>query len=1143
MFFSVGISRSLQSVSFPSYHRWQLPACLPMKFSCPACDGHLTAKPEQAGDEVPCPHCGSSLIVPAESPITADTNRDSAGALATDPAAQIWAWRYSAFISYHHADNRGEGRRWAEWLHQALETYEIPHDLVGTTNQRGEIVPESLFPVFRHEEDLSADGDRTANIRKALEESAAVIVICSPRACKSRLINEEIRIFKELGRSDRILVLMIDGEPNASDNPEKRKRFGKAKECLPLALRTGVPREDGTIDWEQRTEPFWADVRPEGLPMEGFTTVEAFRRDVVERVAAQGETCGPKLLQEATDKYFECLELGILKIVAGILGLPLGMLTERDDKWKLGQARKKARNPRLWLLAGILLALCGGVAAWLKQSEVLRQRNVAQYNEGLGWLLRAEVAEERQNRYPETLLYAARATGFEGAGREKKRFEISFGRNEPFPRLIRKGRNPETYQEALDWIHERPTYLPVWSSEIREGAAATGLDFSPAGRWLGLSAEDGSVRLWDLESGDRIEVSPAGENPARDIAFHPDGGILAVAEKDRVRLWDLKRGAFSGDLEGDAHALAFSPNGKILAGAGARGPLLLWQNKVAESTPTGQFAPAASLAFNSDNSAVAVAFPKAGIRLLFHHVAESHSAWAEHREPVAAVAFSPDGARLAAGTADGEVSLWDVAGARRLGVVVPRQKHGGAVADLDFSPDGQRLASASADGTVKLWDTASDTPDIVVTLVGHVGAVQRVGFAPGGQVLASAGADGSARLWDVSGTPWEAGEVESDLGEETAEEPNLFPYLAESWYRFDEKSQELRWDAGAGFLNLPASSVIGIRRAGGDGLFGRLLETRDWTGATLAAEQPGERDRLADRLLADAEVAADKFRWHRVRLRLGQIEKLGAGSGAKAASLAKRMAAIADQGSPFTNGEGMDLIWCPSGEFTMGLTSSSGKFKTHRVILTHGFWLAKTEVTQAQYEAVMGHNRSTFVSSGPNAPAEDFSWLQAMEFCRKLTDRERARGAVPAGWEYTLPTEAQWEYACRAGTTTVWSFGNNESEFHKYGNFIQDNEHDGTAPVGEFRPNPWGFFDMHGNVSEWCRDAIDPDDCEYPAGSVNDPLVTSGPERVFRGGGWGSTAAECCSAVRESSQPAHWLNHLGMRAALVPSGPPVKYKP
>ncbi|HEY1123438.1 MAG TPA: toll/interleukin-1 receptor domain-containing protein, partial [Haloferula sp.] len=178
---------------------------------------------------------------------------------------------YTVFISYSHSDNKEAGRQWATWLHHSLQTYEVPKELVGKANQRGEPVLASLYPVFRDEEELPADSDLAGNIKWALERSRLLVVICSPRSAKSKFVEEEIRYFKELGKGDYIVPLIVDGEPNAKD----------AKlECFPNALRFGAPGKDGKIDWSLATLPLGADVRIGGGPEQGWSSAGAYRADL-----------------------------------------------------------------------------------------------------------------------------------------------------------------------------------------------------------------------------------------------------------------------------------------------------------------------------------------------------------------------------------------------------------------------------------------------------------------------------------------------------------------------------------------------------------------------------------------------------------------------------------------------------------------------------------------------------------------------------------------------------------------------------------------------------------------------------------------------------------------------------------------------
>jgi formylglycine-generating enzyme required for sulfatase activity len=192
-----------------------------------------------------------------------------------------------------------------------------------------------------------------------------------------------------------------------------------------------------------------------------------------------------------------------------------------------------------------------------------------------------------------------------------------------------------------------------------------------------------------------------------------------------------------------------------------------------------------------------------------------------------------------------------------------------------------------------------------------------------------------------------------------------------------------------------------------------------------------------------------------------------------------------------------------------------------RVTLTQPFWLGRTEVTQAQWVAVMGSNPSEF--KGESLPVENMSWDDAMEFCRKLTAQEKQAGRLPAGYAFTLPTEAQWEYACRAGTTG--DYAGDPDAMAWYNN----NSGGTTHPIGTKQANAWGLADMHGNVFEWCRDWYG----NYPGGAVTDPKgAASGSFRVSRGGSWYFEASFARSAFRNSNSSAYRLYRVGFRPAL-----------
>ncbi len=246
-----------------------------------------------------------------------------------------------------------------------------------------------------------------------------------------------------------------------------------------------------------------------------------------------------------------------------------------------------------------------------------------------------------------------------------------------------------------------------------------------------------------------------------------------------------------------------------------------------------------------------------------------------------------------------------------------------------------------------------------------------------------------------------------------------------------------------------------------------------------------------------------------------------------------------------TNSIGMKLVLIPPGEFMMGSPETeadrdSSEEMLHRVRITKPFYLGMYEVTQSEYERVMGRNPSAFSSSGDRServsgsdtsrfPVETVAWKDAMEFCRRLsaTDAERSAGRV-----YRLPTEAEWEYACRAGSNTKWSFGDSETSPGDYA-WYSGNSDRKTHPVGQKKPNAWGLYDMHGNVWEWCQDWRDAD--YYAASPTDDPQGPSaGWLRVTRGGGGYYSARACRSAYRGRGTPDYRSRGLGFRLAFSP---------
>ena len=237
----------------------------------------------------------------------------------------------------------------------------------------------------------------------------------------------------------------------------------------------------------------------------------------------------------------------------------------------------------------------------------------------------------------------------------------------------------------------------------------------------------------------------------------------------------------------------------------------------------------------------------------------------------------------------------------------------------------------------------------------------------------------------------------------------------------------------------------------------------------------------------------------------------------------------------------MKFAWCPNGTFTIGSKGSDADRDNDEeqveVTVKHGFWMLETEVTQRQWTSLMRSKPWSGVKGLPDIsdiPATNVSYADAKRFCAKLTRWERRRGKISEGWAFCIPTEAQWEYACRAGSEAAYCFGDSPEELVKYAQFQQNNSEKlfRAKRVAQLSPNAWGLFDMHGNVAEWCADVynhellggVDP---------LRQPKEKNGEEpKVQRGGHFDSSASQCRSAHRDFDGQDQCCELVGFRIVL-----------
>jgi formylglycine-generating enzyme required for sulfatase activity len=249
---------------------------------------------------------------------------------------------------------------------------------------------------------------------------------------------------------------------------------------------------------------------------------------------------------------------------------------------------------------------------------------------------------------------------------------------------------------------------------------------------------------------------------------------------------------------------------------------------------------------------------------------------------------------------------------------------------------------------------------------------------------------------------------------------------------------------------------------------------------------------------------------------------------------------------------GVRLCWCPAGRFLMGSPADEPERRANEeqveVTISHGFWAAKFETTQGDWRRVVGALPGPCTAELPEGdllPVGNVNFAEAEDYCRRLTERARAAAELPEDWEFRLPTEAQWEYACRAGTTTATAFGASLSSAQAnfmgkpYNGAPPGPSRGRAAPVGSYAANAWGLHDMHGNTFEWCRDwaharlpgGVDPD--LHDARETAELGKDGSASRARRGGCWADDGWPCRSAFRLRFEPERRYDHIGFRVVAV----------
>ncbi|HSV64261.1 MAG TPA: TIR domain-containing protein, partial [Chthoniobacterales bacterium] len=589
--------------------------------------------------------------------------------------------KYWAFLSYSHTD-----RQWGDWLHKALETYRVPRRLIGKESRDGKI-PARVFPVFRDREELPVSADLSSNIEEALRESRYLIVVCSPRSAQSRWVGQEIETFKKLGREDRILALIVDGEPNASDGKDG---FKPEDECFHEALRYRWSEQGEAT--ATRSEPIAADAR-EGK--DGKNNAK-------------------------------------LKLLAGLLGVNYDDLKQRDNE---------RRIRRLRFVVAVALLLVSGFGAlsayawWQKQAAQQAQTRAETEK------ARAESERSRAESALAKTQAALSQSDFLQATRSLEAGRVPEALAQLARSLSFNPRNEAALFRLVTLLSYRNFALPLkylkQEGQVQEAKVPTDPTISNSAQSiLGKNAP-----AWNAE-----KEAPAVHPMYKD---DPDSVLLFSVSPDERRLftfsdfhiaqvWDARTGdaiqpPFKYGDRGGSGTTLLSPDGKRAVNVGG-GPMRLWDTQsgkpVAQLSETSDEGAAAE--FSADSKQLATTQGE----LLCICNGESGKLLQralQHDSPISMVRFSPDGTRIAAAVRNAVV-LWDTQTGTGIGAPL---SHDGDIAAMRFSPDGHLIATASGNKTVRVWN--ADTGKPVSPPIPQTGeANEMLEFTADGKLLAVA---------------------------------------------------------------------------------------------------------------------------------------------------------------------------------------------------------------------------------------------------------------------------------------------------------------------------------------------------------------------------------------------------------------------
>ncbi|MBN2524621.1 MAG: TIR domain-containing protein [Bacteroidales bacterium] len=626
-------------------------------------------------------------------------------------------YKYFAFISYSHQDTK-----WGKWLHKSLEGYRIPKKLKGTTNSVGEEIPQKIYPIFRDREELPVSAELSENISKALQQSKYLIVICSPSSAKSKWVNEEIIQFKKLHGEDRILPIIVDGEPNVDLKPG----WYGLEECFPPALKFHL-KENGELS-DERTEPICGDARK---------GKDGKKNALLKLIA--GILATPYNVLKDREQQKRIRNLSLLGSVLGFLLIAFGWIT-----WRAVEAEKEAiiQTNRALTAEDLTRAERDSVIIAKQQIEVekdstelARQDAVRQRNSAI----------ESDNRTKKTLaaIYFEKANNLITNDQTSKAFPYII-------EAIKKDLKNEGYKKRLfNLIQNKIFYISVYEPLKHDGYVYEA-NFSPDGKYIITASADGTANVWKSSSGGRVCELILHNSFVYTANFSPDGRYILTASYDgTARVWATQTGLpVSRPMKHNDGVVSanFSPNGKYIVTASYDGTARVWESLTGQpvSKPMSHNYWVNSAIFSSDGKYIVTASADSTSRVWEAFSGSPVSELMIHENRIKMASFSPDGKYVVTASEDNSACVWEAKTGKPVSELM---KHNKSVNTAFFSPNGMYIVTASEDNTARLWDVAGKG---VSEPMKHNDGVKAASFSYDGKLVITASWDGTARVWDSS---------------------------------------------------------------------------------------------------------------------------------------------------------------------------------------------------------------------------------------------------------------------------------------------------------------------------------------------------------------------------------------------------------